>query len=104
MQISEPYTKVLLITFDSNIDEKSPNYKSPEKDSYLKLLKAEFENFLNENYWGFRRVQGYEILFSEIRVAGSCGYPNTLNYYIGFRDEQAKSRFEFLMDEFQRGY
>jgi hypothetical protein len=103
MNISEPYMKVIHITFDGNICENELRYELPERDRYLQLLKLEFEQFLADNYWGFRRVQGYSIIFSEIVGPDSSSYPNYLNFYIGFRDETAESRFKFLLDEFEKG-
>jgi len=81
MNISEPYVKVICISFYGLVDDNSPDYKEPEEDTYLLDIKERFEKFLKDNH---KEVHMYNILESNIAHPGSSGYENGLFYLIGF--------------------
>jgi hypothetical protein len=84
MNISEPYKKVISIEFLGKICEGKPGYELPEKDLFLINLERNFINYISKNYWGVRKIQGYDIIKTEIAGYGSSGYENHFSILIGF--------------------
>ena len=100
MNISEPYKRVICVSFLGNVCDSEPGYELPENDNHLKFLKARVEIFLKDNYWEGLKVQGYDIITKEIVHPGSSGYENALEFLIGFRDDCSFYRFQQMMEGF----
>jgi hypothetical protein len=84
MNISEPYKKVISIEFLGRVCEGKPGYQLPEKDVYLIYLREYFIKYIQKNYWHGRKIQGYDIIKTEIAGYGSSGYENHFSILIGF--------------------
>lgn len=100
MNISEPYKRVICVSFLGKVCDGEPGYELPKNDPYLKLLETQVAGFLRDNYWEGLKVQGYEIIKVETTHPGSSNYENSLEFLIGFRDDCSCFRFQQMMEGF----